>query len=69
MAPRLAPGPVRVRSSNGRGRRRFWPLLAAKYTRRSGRAFDAGNFLCFPGTQTALAVVMQGAAARPPTKG
>jgi len=50
----------RVRYSNGRGEPAMLAALAAKYGRRTGRPFAPENFLCFPGTQTALAIVMMG---------
>ncbi|MFD2174994.1 pyridoxal phosphate-dependent aminotransferase [Rhodobacter lacus] len=50
----------RVRYSNGRGEPAMLEALSAKYSRRTGRTFTPENFLCFPGTQTALAIVMLG---------
>lgn len=50
----------RVRYSNGRGEAPLLAALSAKYSRRTGRPFGPENFLCFPGTQTALAIVMMG---------
>ncbi|QDL90649.1 pyridoxal phosphate-dependent aminotransferase [Paroceanicella profunda] len=50
----------RIRYSDGRGEPALLDALAAKYTARTGRNFTRGNFMCFPGTQTALSVVMQG---------
>ncbi|MDS9469326.1 pyridoxal phosphate-dependent aminotransferase [Paracoccus sp. MBLB3053] len=50
----------RVRYSNGRGETSVIDALAAKYSRRSGREVSRGNVLCFPGTQTALSVVLAG---------
>jgi arginine:pyruvate transaminase len=50
----------RTRYSNGRGESAIVSALAAKYTRRTGRAVGEENVLCFPGTQTALYAVMMG---------
>ncbi len=44
--------------SNGRGEPSLLEALSQKYSRRSGRAVGAENFVCFPGTQTALYAVM-----------
>ncbi|WP_299669932.1 pyridoxal phosphate-dependent aminotransferase [uncultured Ruegeria sp.] len=40
--------------SNGRGETGLLDALAARYSASRGRAFGPENFLCFPGTQTAL---------------
>ncbi len=48
--------------SDGRGETRLLAALSARYTERRGRAFSADQFLCFPGTQTALYAVLQGLA-------
>ncbi|WP_118138449.1 pyridoxal phosphate-dependent aminotransferase [Oceanicella sp. SM1341] len=50
----------RIRYSDGRGEPALLDALAARYTARTGRPFTRDNFMCFPGTQTALSVVMQG---------
>lgn len=44
--------------SNGRGEPSVLNALAAKYSRRTGRGITPDNFVCFPGTQTALFAVM-----------
>ncbi len=44
--------------SNGRGEPSVLMALAEKYSRRSGRPVTPDNFVCFPGTQTALYAVM-----------
>ena len=48
--------------SNGRGEAGLLDALAARYSASRGRAFEPGNFLCFPGTQTALFAAMAGVA-------
>lgn len=48
--------------SNGRGEPAVLAELARKYTLRTGRQIDADNIMCFPGTQTALSLVMLGLA-------
>ncbi|MET0170653.1 MAG: aminotransferase class I/II-fold pyridoxal phosphate-dependent enzyme, partial [Aliihoeflea sp.] len=48
----------RTRYSNGRGEPGLLDALAAKYERRTGRVITRENFVCFPGTQTALYAVM-----------
>lgn len=50
----------RTRYSNGRGEARLLDAIAAKYSRRTGRAIGTDQVLCFPGTQTALYTVMTG---------
>jgi len=50
----------RYRYSNGRGEPPILAALAAKYSRRTGRAITAENLLYFPGTQTALYAVLMG---------
>lgn len=47
---------------NGRGEAGLLDALAARYSASRGRAFEPGNFLCFPGTQTALFAAMAGVA-------
>lgn len=44
--------------SNGHGERGLLEALAARYTSRRGRAFRPDHFLCLPGTQTAIFLVM-----------
>ena len=48
--------------SNGRGEAGLLDALAARYSTSRGRPFGPENFLCFPGTQTALFAVMSGIA-------
>ncbi|KIC38206.1 aminotransferase [Ruegeria sp. ANG-R] len=48
--------------SNGRGEAGLLNTLAERYSTSRGRAFEPENFLCFPGTQTALFAVMAGVA-------
>ncbi|AXT28272.1 pyridoxal phosphate-dependent aminotransferase [Ruegeria sp. AD91A] len=48
--------------SNGRGEAGLLDALAARYSASRGRAFEPENFLCFPGTQTALFAAMAGVA-------
>ncbi|NTS29695.1 aminotransferase class I/II-fold pyridoxal phosphate-dependent enzyme [Phyllobacterium sp. BT25] len=48
--------------SNGRGEPAVLAALSAKYTARTGRPIDAEHIMCFPGTQTALSLVMLGIA-------
>lgn len=50
----------RTRYSSGRGEPALLAALARKYAARSGRAVTEANVLCFPGTQTALSVVLTG---------
>ncbi|WP_368185054.1 pyridoxal phosphate-dependent aminotransferase [Aestuariibius sp. HNIBRBA575] len=50
----------RTRYSNGRGEDNLRNALAQKYTARCGRAISPAQFLCLPGTQTALYVAMMG---------
>ncbi len=45
--------------SNGRGEAGLLQALAARYTARRGRRFGADQFLCLPGTQTVLYVVLR----------
>ncbi|SCZ71002.1 pyridoxal phosphate-dependent aminotransferase [Epibacterium ulvae] len=52
----------RTAYSNGRGEASLCRALADRYSARRGRAFTPNNFICFPGTQTALFVVMAGVA-------
>lgn len=44
--------------SNGRGEPSLLAALSAKYSERAGRPVGPENFVCFPGTQTALYAVM-----------
>ena len=44
--------------SNGRGEPSVLLALAEKYSKRTGRSVTTDNFVCFPGTQTALYAVM-----------
>jgi arginine:pyruvate transaminase len=44
--------------SNGRGEPGLLDALAARYTARQGRAFGTDQFLCLPGTQTCLFLIM-----------
>ncbi|NIZ62208.1 aminotransferase [Sedimentitalea sp. CY04] len=48
--------------SDGRGENNLRTALAERYTATIGRDFKPDNFLCFPGTQTALFTVMMGVA-------
>ncbi|MEP4037898.1 MULTISPECIES: pyridoxal phosphate-dependent aminotransferase [unclassified Pseudophaeobacter] len=48
--------------SDGRGEINLRRALAESYTASRGRAFEPDNFLCFPGTQTALFAAMMGVA-------
>ena len=48
--------------SNGRGEAGLLDALAARYSASRGRVFGPENFLCFPGTQTALFAAMAGVA-------
>lgn len=48
--------------SNGRGETNLRQALAESYSASRGRAFEPDNFLCFPGTQTALFAAMMGVA-------
>ncbi|MFN8829707.1 MAG: pyridoxal phosphate-dependent aminotransferase [Labrys sp. (in: a-proteobacteria)] len=49
-----------TRYTGGRGLRSVVDAIARKYSRRTGRTIGPGNILYFPGTQTALYVVMTG---------
>ncbi|SDX88729.1 arginine:pyruvate transaminase [Ruegeria halocynthiae] len=53
---------ARTGYSNGRGEAGLLDALAKRYSASRGRAFGPENFLCFPGTQTALFSVMAGIA-------
>jgi len=46
--------------SDGRGEPQLLEALAKRYTERAGRDFTPDNFICWPGTQTALYGVMRG---------
>lgn len=48
--------------SNGRGEPALLEALAARYSARLGRPVGTDQFLCFPGTQTALFAVLMGLA-------
>ncbi|MEO1107932.1 MAG: pyridoxal phosphate-dependent aminotransferase [Pseudomonadota bacterium] len=48
--------------SNGRGEAGLLDALATRYSASRGRVFGPENFLCFPGTQTALFTAMAGVA-------
>ena len=48
--------------SDGRGEDNLRAALAERYTATTGRDFAPDNFMCFPGTQTALYAVMMGVA-------
>lgn len=48
--------------SDGRGEINLRQALAESYTASRGRSFEPDNFLCFPGTQTALFAAMMGVA-------
>lgn len=48
--------------SNGHGEAGLLDALADRYSASRGRAFGPENFLCFPGTQTALFAAMAGVA-------
>ncbi len=48
--------------SNGRGEAGLLDALAARYSTSRGRPFGPENFLCFPGTQTAIFAAMSGIA-------
>ena len=52
----------RTAYSNGRGEVGLLTALAERYTNTRGRPFGPENFLCFPGTQTALFAVLAGVA-------
>ena len=62
IAPAIAEALARGRTSysNGRGEPALLDALAARYSQRRGRPFSPQQFLCFPGTQTALYAVMRG---------
>ena len=48
----------RVGYSNGQGEAGLLSALAARYSRRSGRAIGTSQIICLPGTQTCLYAVM-----------
>ena len=52
----------RTQYSTGRGEASLRQALAERYAARAQRPVDAGQVLCFPGTQTALYTVMMGLA-------
>jgi arginine:pyruvate transaminase len=49
--------------SNGRGEPALLQALAERYTARRGRSFGTDQFLCLPGTQTVLYLVLRALAA------
>jgi len=52
----------RTRYSNGRGEANLLAALSERYTRSSERVIGPDQFICLPGTQSALYAVMQGIA-------
>lgn len=52
----------RTRYTSGRGEPSILAALADKYSKRSGRIITQQQILCFPGTQSALALAMLGLA-------
>lgn len=52
----------RTRYTSGRGEPSILAALANKYSKRSGRIITEQQILCFPGTQSALALAMLGLA-------
>ena len=52
----------RTRYSNGHGEAGLLQALSQRYSQTRGRDFGPKNFLCFPGTQTALFAVLAGVA-------
>jgi arginine:pyruvate transaminase len=48
----------RTKYSNGRGESNLLDALVSKYSKRSAKNISADNFLCLPGTQTALYATM-----------
>lgn len=52
----------RTRYTSGRGEPSILAALADKYSKRSGRTITQQQILCFPGTQSALALAMLGLA-------
>lgn len=50
----------RTKYSNGSGEKNLIAALAARYSRTTGRTISKDQFLCFPGTQTALYAVATG---------
>ena len=62
IAPAIADALARGRTSysNGRGEPALLGALAERYSQRRGRPFSPQQFLCFPGTQTALYALMRG---------
>ena len=48
----------RTKYSNGRGESNLLDALVTKYSKRSAKNLSADNFLCLPGTQTALYATM-----------
>lgn len=52
----------RTRYTNGRGEPSILAALSDKYSKRTGRTITQEQILCFPGTQSALALVMLGLA-------
>ncbi|HWD12925.1 pyridoxal phosphate-dependent aminotransferase [Pseudochrobactrum sp. sp1633] len=52
----------RTRYTSGRGEPSILAALSDKYSKRTGRPINTQQILCFPGTQSALAVAMLGLA-------
>lgn len=52
----------RTRYSNGRGEPNLLQALSKRYTQSTGRVIAPDQFICLPGTQSALYAVMQGIA-------
>ncbi len=52
----------RTRYSNGRGEPNLLQALSKRYTQSTGRVIAPDQFICLPGTQSALYVAMQGIA-------
>lgn len=52
----------RTRYTGGRGEPSILAALSDKYSKRTGRAISQKQILCFPGTQSALAIAMFGLA-------
>jgi arginine:pyruvate transaminase len=50
----------RTRYSNGRGEPNLLAALSKRYTQSTGRVIRPDQFICLPGTQSALYAVMQG---------
>ncbi|MDR0252800.1 MAG: aminotransferase class I/II-fold pyridoxal phosphate-dependent enzyme, partial [Brucellaceae bacterium] len=52
----------RTRYTSGRGEPSILAALSEKYSKRTGRTISKQQILCFPGTQSALAIAMLGLA-------